>query len=248
MHGGQMFSAFPTSVAFHPGQGRSDAGNSSFLNPANPNQQHDRLPGVSGGQFLDGMPLSDLTVSHEGSLASHGAMSQGGSLQSDVSSASAMYRNMRSGGQIPMQHASQGPPGSLDSAQSARIAEHLSARRGSLGPSPMEDVIASGPHVNTGLQRNAGPQIYNPELLASPDYQAAAQRFPSGGQVMNDTSCGLGGAIPAASGKAIVTDPSPGDVHMQPVPHVVRSSTCTHMQKTSYYNLSPFSSRCFSNG
>ena len=146
---------------------------------------------------MDGQPLADLmAVSQNGG-------SRGGSLQSDVSSASAMYRRSRISGQPLTAPGSQGNPGSLDSMQSVRIAEHLSAVRSNkaaLGDTtaiPMEGIMG------------AGPSFYNPEMLTSGGYQDVEGRDGSGRQrVLNDTGRGLGGEVPAASGKTIVADPS----------------------------------------
>ena len=234
-HGGQMFSALPTTVfpaqdtypanPYHANGTSHDSVNNDLdhhghlSNPqGHPYDDQQPQPTAFGSQALDGQPLSDFAGSHAGSLAG----SQAGSLQSDISSASAMYRRLRTTGQPIIRQGSLGPRGSLDSAQSVRIAEHLSsvrARNASLGPTPMEDVTGAGPDIN-------------PDLLASPEMQAAATSCQGGGTMINDSGCGFGGAMPAASGKAIVAAPSPRDVHMEAAAHVVRSRHNAHTMHT----------------
>ena len=219
---GQMFSALPmhSNPSQMPSPSPSIPANTGFSNATHLNNAHasphDFSSHQNGGpasHALDGLPLADLSASQQGSLASQGGMgtSPAGSLQSDVSSASAMYRRLRASGQPIIRQGSLGPAGSMDSAQSARIAEHLNiarARNASLGPSPMEGV--EGP----------GPAVYNPALLMSPEFQS--ESFSKRGRVINDTGSTPGGALPAASGKTIVADPSAGDAPLRPAAHVVR--------------------------
>ncbi|KAK9843847.1 hypothetical protein WJX84_006057 [Apatococcus fuscideae] len=107
-----------------------------------------------------------------------------------------------------------GNPGSLDSAQSARIAEHLSAVRlrnqnqnGAFGAVPMEGVMQSG------------PALYDPEMLASRSFRAAIQGGNRSQPVLDDTGQQAGGFIPGASGKAIVADSSAAEMPRQPATH-----------------------------
>lgn len=232
---GQMFSAphaasFTTAQRVEPGLGQPHQQNGSGY----PHNTHVAL-GQSGSNIpsdvplLDGQSLADMQTTPTGSLAS-----PGGSLQSDISSASALYRRLRSSKQGMTQPGSQGPPGSLDSAQSSRVAEQLSAVRMSNAhahaafgagqhASPMEGVVPSGPAFN------------DPQMMASP-FSAAAMATGNGSQRLNETGRQPGGFMPGASGKAFVAEPSSSQMLNPPAAHAV----CTHYRFAISHDLTAF--------
>lgn len=164
-----------------------------------------------------------------------------------------MYRRIRSSKQGVTQQGSQGGPGSLDSAQSTRIAEQLSAVRMSnshanaaFGAAPHASPFGAVSHASpfaaaqhaTPMEDvvHSGPDLYDPEMLASRSF-AAAMADGDSSQRLNETGRQAGGFMPGASGKAIVAEPSSMQMSNPPAAHAVRTD---HSRCTKIHDLTAF--------